>query len=339
MTTEAAADDTAIRRKTGRVEAVDLARAVALLAMAHYHLIWDLETFGYLDPGTAGSGWPKLYARGIASTFLFLVGFSLVLAQWPVLKTEKFLRRLATVVGAALIVSVGTYIAFPEAFIFYGILHSIAVSSVVGLLFLRLPPLITLLAGAAVVALPFFYFSPVFDTPWLVWTGLSESLPRALDFVPFFPWFGPVLIGIAVARLARANGVVEWMARWRPGEMPQWKTLLRPLDFIGRHSLAFYLVHQPVLIALVWSLSQIMPPDRTEAYLSSCRQGCLANQEATMCVLFCSCTADRLVQAGKLDAVQTGRLDPAGDPDIMEMARQCTAEALTGSGDDGGLTN
>ena len=338
MTTEPAAAETAVR-KTGRVEAVDLARAIALLAMAHYHLIWDLETFGYLDPGTAGSGWPKFYARSIASTFLFLVGFSLVLAHWPALRSEKFLRRLATVVGAAALVSIGTYFAFPDAFIFYGILHSIAVSSVVGLLFLRLPPLVTLLAGIAAVALPVYYFSALFDSPWLIWTGLSERYPRALDFVPFFPWFGPVLFGIAAARFARASGTIEWMARWRPGEMPQWKTVLRPLDFIGRHSLAFYLVHQPVLIALVWCLSQIMPPDRTEAYLSSCRQGCLANQEATMCDLFCSCTADRLAQTGKLDAVQTGKIDPAGDPEIMEMARQCTADALTGNENNGGLAN
>lgn len=339
MTTEPAAGDGTAIRKTGRVEAIDLARAVALLAMAHYHLIWDLETFGYLDPGTASSGWPKLYARCIASSFLFLVGFSLVLAHWPILKPEKFLRRLATVVGAAALVSIGTYFAFPDAFISYGILHSIAVSSAVGLLFLRLPPLVTLVAGIAVVVLPVYYFSPAFDAPWLIWTGLSERYPRALDFVPFFPWFGPVLFGIAAGRFARSRGLVEWMAKWRPGEMPQGKPLVRPLDFIGRHSLAFYLLHQPVLIALVWSLSQIIPPDRTEAYLSSCRQGCLANQEATMCDLFCACTAEKLSESGKLDAVQTGRINPAADPEIMAMARQCTVEATTGNGTNGGLAN
>ncbi|MAY62131.1 MAG: hypothetical protein CML29_07950 [Rhizobiales bacterium] len=330
MTTEPAAGLSA-PPKTGRVEAIDLARALALLAMAHYHLIWDLETFGYLDPGTAGSGWPKFYARSIASSFLFLVGVSLVLAHWPVFKPDKFLRRLATVVGAALLVSLGTYVAFPDAFVYYGILHSIAVSSVVALLFLRLPAPIAFVAGAAAVALPFYVVSPAFDPPWLIWTGLSERLPRSLDFVPFFPWFGPVLFGIAAGRLAKSSGLIARMAQWKPGENQKWKTALRPLDFIGRHSLAFYLLHQPVLIALVWSLSQIMPPDRTEAYLSSCRQGCLANQEAAMCERFCSCTAERLAETGKLDAVQTGRLDPASDPQIMEMARMCTASAM---GDD-----
>tara|TARA_B100001105_G_scaffold10095_1_gene7527 strand:- start:869 stop:1861 length:993 start_codon:yes stop_codon:yes gene_type:complete len=328
MTIEPATGEASAIRKTGRVEAIDLARAIALLAMAHYHLIWDLETFGYLDPGTAGSGWPKFYARCIASTFLFLVGFSLVLAHWPVFKPRKFLERLAMVVGAAVLVSIGTYIAFPDVFVFYGILHSIAVSSVAALLFLRMPPLITLVAGAAAIALPFYFFSPVFDAPWLVWTGLSETLPRSLDFVPFFPWFGPVLIGVAAGRFAKSRGLIGWMAQWQPGQNPRWKTWLRPFDFIGRHSLAFYLLHQPVLIALVWSLSQVMPPDRTEAYLSSCRQGCLANQEAAMCDRFCACTAERLAEQGKLDAVQSGRINPEDDPEIMEMARMCTASAL-----------
>ncbi len=66
-----------------RIGLLDTARGVALIAMATYHFTWDMEFMGYLAPGTAETGWLKIYARAIASTFLFLAGFSLVLASTP----------------------------------------------------------------------------------------------------------------------------------------------------------------------------------------------------------------------------------------------------------------
>ena len=54
-----------------RIDGLDVARGVALIAMASYHFSWDLELFGYLTPGTASSGFLKLYARIIASRFVY----------------------------------------------------------------------------------------------------------------------------------------------------------------------------------------------------------------------------------------------------------------------------
>lgn len=311
------------QKPKGRIEAVDIARGVALVAMASYHLIWDLEMFQYLAPGTAAHGWPKLYARAIASSFLFLVGFSLVLAHWPVFKPEKFLRRLGVVVAAAAAVTIATYVAFPDAFVFYGILHAIAVSSVLALPFLRLPPVLTLIAAIIVLAVPQFVALPAFDPKWLAWIGLSQAYPRALDFVPLFPWLAPVLFGVAVARLAISSGLLARMATWHPLRHAG----VRPLDFIGRHSLVFYLLHQPVLIALVWVFAQIAPPDQLQAYRASCEQSCGQLRDAALCERFCACTAERLVAEDLLEELQSGRLDPASDARIQAMAEQCTRQA------------
>src|SRR5262245_16975266 len=96
-----------------RIEAIDLARGAALVAMALYHFTWDLEFFRYADAGmTAQGGW-KLFARCIASSFLFLVGVSLVLAHGKGIRWSRFLRRLGMVAGAALAISVVTYFAVP----------------------------------------------------------------------------------------------------------------------------------------------------------------------------------------------------------------------------------
>ena len=68
-------------RRKGRIGGLDTLRGLALIAMASYHFTWNLEYFGYLEPGTATTGLWKLYARGIATSFLFLAGFSLVFHQ------------------------------------------------------------------------------------------------------------------------------------------------------------------------------------------------------------------------------------------------------------------
>ncbi|MBW3098519.1 DUF1624 domain-containing protein [Pseudohoeflea coraliihabitans] len=315
-----------VRPAKRRLEVIDLARGLALLAMASYHLIWDFEMFGYLAPGTAGSGWPKIYARGIAGSFLFLVGFSLVLSHWPRLRRRKFLLRLLVITAAAALVSLGTYFAYPDVFIFYGILHAIAVASVAALPFVFLPPALTLLAGLAALALPHFVAFPVLDPAWLAWIGLSERLPRALDFVPFFPWIAPVLFGVAAARWAEASGMLARLAD-RPPSPAEPGVLRKTLSFISRHSLAFYLVHQPILIALVWLISQAAPPDPVRSYLDSCQRGCEAQQSAGMCRRFCACTAEGLVAGDRLSALQSGRID-AADPGIAELVRQCSAKAL-----------
>ncbi|MCF3639770.1 DUF1624 domain-containing protein, partial [Rhizobium sp. TRM95111] len=78
-----------------------MARAMALVAMAIYHFTWDLEFFGYVEPGTAGTGGWKIFARLIAGSFLFLAGLGLVLGHGEGIRWHSFWRRLAKVGAAA----------------------------------------------------------------------------------------------------------------------------------------------------------------------------------------------------------------------------------------------
>lgn len=303
-----------------RIGALDAARGLALIAMATYHFSWDLEFFGYLDPGTSTHGPLKIYARCIASSFLFLAGFSLVLAQYPELRLKSFLKRLGIIVAAALAITVATAIAMPDGLIFFGILHSIAAASLLGLLFLRAPPLLTVAVAGGIIALPNYYQSDVFDAPWLLFLGLSEHLPRSNDYVPMLPWSGALLLGIAVARIAHGRGWLNALARLPEG--PRW------LRWGGRHSLIVYLIHQPVLIAIVYLMSIIAPPqepDPIQSYLMSCQTACQAEgSEAGLCTRFCSCTLDRLQEQSLLAPLQSGAILPDKDERILKLARECS---------------
>lgn len=228
-----------------RLIALDLARSAALLGMATYHLTYDLTMFGWLPEGTAITGPWALFARAVAGSFLFLAGVSLWLAHGQGIRWPAFWKRFARIAAGAALVTAGTYAAFPDYFVFYGILHSIAVSSLIGLAFLRLPAAVTLAVAALVFALPWLWTSPAFNGP-LAFVGLFQTRPLTVDFLPVFPWAAPLLAGIAAGRIA--SHLALW-PRLAIGETP----LLRRLAWPGRHSLAIYLIHQPVLIGLVWA--------------------------------------------------------------------------------------
>lgn len=313
-----------------RIEWIDLARGSALIAMAIYHFTWDLEFFGYTEPGmTAVGGW-KLFARCIASSFLVLVGVSLFLAHAKGMRWQGFWRRLGMIVAAALAITIVTWFATPDFFIFFGILHQIAFASVAGLLFLRLPAPVTLLAAALVIALPNVFSSVIFDGPWGWWTGLAETRPRSSDFVPVFPWFGAVLVGISLAKLASAAGLVERLAAVRPGS---WS---RPLRFIGQHSLAFYLIHQPVLVACIWLFSQVMPPDidHEARFRSACERTCTQDRDAKFCAAYCGCMIKGLAAENLLADAFSRAPSDAFRGRLRDMADLCTAqtEGTVGSG-------
>ncbi|KAB2699798.1 heparan-alpha-glucosaminide N-acetyltransferase [Brucella haematophila] len=321
-TAEAETTSATPRASLGRLGRIDIARGIALIAMAIYHFGWDLEFFGYMAPATTAEGGWKLFARCIASSFLFLVGFSLVLAHGRGIRWRSVGIRLLQIVVAAAAITGVTYLMSPESFIFFGILHQIALASVLGLLFLRLPWIVTLIAAALVIAAPYFARAEVFNHPALAFVGLSTVPIRSNDYVPLFPWFGAVLLGMAAARIAQRYNLLPLLAG---GIKPAF--LQKPLTFIGRHSLAFYLIHQPVLISLVYVFVQIAPPARPaprEAFTQSCVAACSQTGSEALCKAFCGCVVSELDKAQLFDDVFTGKADQQNNSTVREIANMCS---------------
>lgn len=230
-----------------RIWILDAARTLALICMATYHLTYDLQMFGLVPPGTAVSGFFYGYARLIAGSFLFLAGAGLWLSHGNGIRWGRFWRREAKIIAGAALVTLATRIALPEWYVFFGILHAIALGSLLGLAFLRLPGAVTVLTGLAVIAAAYVLPPLVaLNTPWLRWIGLHTVPTQTIDLEPLIPWFGPFLIGLGLARLL--GPFLPRLAAIRPGG----DRLARALAWPGQHSLALYLIHQPVLFGLVW---------------------------------------------------------------------------------------
>jgi uncharacterized membrane protein len=307
-------------QRSGRIDAVDCARGLALIGMAIYHLSWDLADFRLGPPMLPFTPQMRLLSNTVASVFLALVGVSLALAHRNGLKFRAFWRRLAIISGAAALVTLGSLGFAPNEPIYFGILHCIASASIIAGLLVAASAWASLAIGLAAIAAPFLIRSPLFDPPWLLWLGLGEALPNTLDWRPLLPWAGVVFLGLGAARLP---GVLRWLTspdRWRERSAPA-----RAICFAGRYSLPIYLVHQPILIGLLTALTAwgpLAPKPDVNGFLASCQRACVAEgRAAPECETGCRCVADAVERSGDADRLAT--LSPKRRAELKWLADAC----------------
>jgi uncharacterized membrane protein len=245
--------DEAEMTQTPRILALDLARSLALLGMVTFHITYDLLLFGIMPGSYAATALFQYHPRLVAGAFLALAGLSLWLSHGQTLRWPAFWRRFTKIVAAAALVTLATRLAMPEFYIFFGILHAMALYSLLGLAFLRLPAILTAACGIAVLLGSYYLSSEVFNAPTLAFLGLAAHLPMTADFEPVFPWFGPFLLGLALGQTGSRFGLWQRLALWPTAPMPTLGALAWP----GRHSLAIYLIHQPILMGLIWAYTTL----------------------------------------------------------------------------------
>ena len=241
------------KTRTDRFWEVDTARGVAVVMMVIYHFIYDLYFFQITDTLFTNRFW-FYFQRVTASTFVVLVGVSLAITyQRAVQKrapggwlARRFVRRGARVFGWGLVISLGTYFALgPEAYIQFGVLHFIGFAIAIAYPFLR-HRWLNVGLGMALILAGKILQRYTFDLPWLVWLGFEPANHYYMDYFPAIAWFGVVLLGIAASNfLYRASG--------RTVPLPDLSNLwlVRTLRWMGQHSLPIYLLHQPILFALL----------------------------------------------------------------------------------------
>ena len=229
--------------------------------MVLYHFSYDLAYFaGLFEVSAFRSGLALSIARLGGGAFIFLAGLSLTLSYRRAVQTRpagwglfrKYLGRGLWVFSFGLLISFFTWIFVPEDMIVFGILHLIGASIILAYPFLTLKlPNAVLGLGCIIVGLYLRGFDA--EHVYLAWLGVKPDFSM-LDYWPLFPWFGVMLLGIFAG-----NTLYGERGRTTPGPGPKLPGI-RPLTFLGRHSLLVYLLHQPILIATLILLGLVKIP-------------------------------------------------------------------------------
>ncbi len=228
-----------------RIVGLDIFRGYAILLMIIFHLCFDLNHFNLVNFEIRTDPFWKYFRVVIVSMFLFSAGVSLKLAHYDEISLKALKKRLLILGSASLLVSLGSYMQFPNTWIYFGVLHFILFASIVGLLFVK-TSLLSLLAAIAIVT---GYHLGYLHTHWLF-----EILQKPLhlpagyteDLVIVFPWMGVFLLGVAFAGYGLHKVVFDRAFFNAPRKINKF------FIFLGRHSLVIYLIHQPILFAILY---------------------------------------------------------------------------------------
>lgn len=243
--------------KIQRFDRLDALRGLAMLWMTGFHLVFDLNHFKLVTQDVVRDPFWTWQRTLIVSLFLLCAGMGQAIAtvqgqSWP-----RFWRRWAQVAGSALLVTAGSWLMFPNSFIYFGVLHGLALMLIVVRLTAHWGRWLWLL-GALAIASKLIAESLLQTGPWAPWADALNSMrwnwlgwvshkPVTEDYVPLFPWLGVMWWGAAAgAWLLKQQP--DWLARPLPSPVTA-------LAGLGRWSLSYYLLHQPVLITLVGGVS------------------------------------------------------------------------------------
>ena len=241
-TAPGAAAATAAAARRPRYDRLDALRGVAIVWMAAFHFAFDLNHFRFIHQDFYRDPFWTVQRACIVTLFMACVGAGQAIASAEQQSLRRFWRRWAQIAGCAVLVTIGSWWMFPRSYISFGVLHGIAVMLIV----VRFTaswgawrwPL-----GLVAIVLPKLFADPFFDTRWTNWVGLVTHLPVTEDYAPILPWLGVVWWGAAATDwlLARRRALLA-------GPLP---CALGPLAVLGRWSLSFYMLHQPVLIGVL----------------------------------------------------------------------------------------
>ncbi|MCV2360836.1 DUF1624 domain-containing protein [Paucibacter sp. TC2R-5] len=229
---------------TARYPRLDALRGAAIVWMAAFHFAFDLNHFGWISQDFYRDAFWTGQRTLIVSLFLLCAGMGQALALQQGLSWPRFWRRWVQIAACAIAVSIGSYMMYPRSFISFGVLHGMALM----LLLLRfagprLPIWACCALGAFALMAPQLLSHPFFDSRWTNWLGLVTHKPIAEDYVPILPWLGVLLFGFALGRWLLIH-----RASWCRADI---SPKLAPLALLGRWSLTFYMLHQPVLIGML----------------------------------------------------------------------------------------
>jgi uncharacterized membrane protein len=239
-----------------RFDRLDALRGVAIVWMTIYHFCFDLNYFGWIKQDFYHDPVWTWQRSAIVSLFLLCAGAGQAVALHQGQTWTRFWRRWAQVAACALLVTAGSYWMYPKSFIYFGVLHGIAVMLIVVRLTAHWGVWLWPLGAVAIASK--FIASYVVST-WASLQFLNEKgfnvlgwvsqLPVTEDYVPIFPWLGVMWWGVAATQWLLAHrrnlmtGGIAPATRW--------------LAWLGTWSLTWYMLHQPLMIGMMSAIKSL----------------------------------------------------------------------------------
>lgn len=234
---------------------IDALKSLAIALMIFYHFFFDLNYFGIAEISLYG-GIFFLIQRFIAITFISLAGVNTAIS-YSRLKDKgwksvagHFGKKAFFLAAAALLITAATFIYPHNGFIVFGIIHFLAAAVLLSAFFAGFRYL-NLVLGIILIAAGPLMEGIVSQTPFLLWLGIKFPGFYTLDYYPLIPWLGFMLIGIFIGKTLYPNGERAFKLKKPEGIASE------IAEKISKNSLAIYLIHQPVLVALILAATYV----------------------------------------------------------------------------------
>jgi len=235
-----------------RSDALDLLRGTAMLWMTFFHFSFDLANAGYTQQNFYTDPLWTVQRTCILSLFLLCAGAGQALALQQGQSWGRFGRRCLQIALCAGLVTAGSMLMFPGSYIYFGVLQGMVVMLIIvrltahwGNCLWGLGLLAMLLPHVAAYAHHQGWLGAAFNAVPLNVLGLISSKPITEDYVPIFPWLGVMWWGMAGGQWWARHQSVVMISAAAP-------SALRPVALLGRWSLSYYMLHQPVLLGGLW---------------------------------------------------------------------------------------
>ena len=228
---------------------IDFWRGVTVLLMVFFNWSFTLFFLNVYKLDLGNLYW-IIFPQFIGGSFIFLAGLSVVLSSKrtknPNLKKKYFFRG-AKIFLLGLGITLLTFLSFPSYTIVFGILHLIGFSIFVSPLFFKLKELKLFLA--AIILISGFSFQSIFvNSPYFFPIGLVNRNFQTFDYWPILPWFGIFLLGMYFGELfyyRKSNTIISSENK---------SIAMKGFCLLGRNSLKIYLIHQPILVLILFVL-------------------------------------------------------------------------------------
>jgi uncharacterized membrane protein len=236
----------AIPARRERIWEIDFLRGFSIILVVGYHLLFDLGEFVGLHRFLGWSTNLSTVAWTIAQHFF--AGLFVLLSGTSSTLTRSNLRRGLRLLAVSFLVTAATYVFDPSSAVFFGILQCLAVSMLLyGAAFEKAKAWLCAACGAAVIgltaSLPVLKKALTLHSDWLMPLGLPSPSFSSYDYFPLIPWLGVFLVGAALGKTVYSS---------KKSLLP-WRMPANFVNFAGRHSLIIYIVHQPLIMGILYA--------------------------------------------------------------------------------------